>query len=168
MKRWILILGLLLGSCVTQATPTEEASLPTETLAAMETSAGSPQPAATKLPQQSATAQPGPVTLIALGDSLTQGDGDDTGLGYPGRLLKKVNIIRPDTTLLNLGQSGWSSDALIAGDLGLESQLTQAIQKQKQQPPQADIRLPCCGSAAMIFGISTNMETARSKASGMT
>ena len=127
MKRWILILGLLLGSCVTQATPTEEASLPTETLAAMETSAGSPQPAATKLPQQSATAQPGPITLITLGDSLTQGDGDDTGLGYPGRLLKKVNIIRPDTTLLNLGQSGWSSDALIAGDLGLESQLTQAI-----------------------------------------
>lgn len=126
MKRWILILGLLLGSCATQ--PAQEEALPsTEISAATKTPADRSQPTATKLPQANAAGQPGPVTLITLGDSLTLGDGDDTGLGYPGRLLKKINTIRPDTALLNLGQSGWSSDALIAGDLGLESQLTQAI-----------------------------------------
>jgi lysophospholipase L1-like esterase len=38
-----------------------------------------------------------------------------------------VNAVRPDSTLTNLGQSGWSSDALINGDQGLESQLTRAV-----------------------------------------
>lgn len=69
---------------------------------------------------------PGPLTMVALGDSLTQGDGDDNGLGYPGRLLALVNAVRPDSTITNLGQSGWNSDALIHGDQGLESQLDRA------------------------------------------
>jgi lysophospholipase L1-like esterase len=38
-----------------------------------------------------------------------------------------VNAVRPDSTLSNFGQSGWSSDALINGDQGLESQLTRAV-----------------------------------------
>jgi lysophospholipase L1-like esterase len=68
------------------------------------------------------------VTLVALGDSLTQGDGDDSGRGgYTGRLLEMVNAVRPESTLINLGQSGWSSDALINGDQGLENQLTRAV-----------------------------------------
>ncbi|HNH25694.1 MAG TPA: GDSL-type esterase/lipase family protein, partial [Anaerolineales bacterium] len=46
---------------------------------------------------------------------------------YPGRLLEMVNAVRPDSTLSNFGQSGWSSDALINGDQGLESQLTRAV-----------------------------------------
>lgn len=69
----------------------------------------------------------GPLTMVALGDSLTQGDGDESGLGYPGRLLALVNAIRPDSTITNLGQSGWNSDALINGDQGLESQLDRAV-----------------------------------------
>ena len=42
------------------------------------------------------------------------------------RLLDMVNAVRPDSTLVNLGQSGWSSDALINGDQVIESQLTRA------------------------------------------
>lgn len=69
----------------------------------------------------------GPVTLVALGDSLTQGDGDDSGRGYVGRLLDMVNAVRPGSSVVNLGQSGWSSDALINGDQGLSGQLGRAV-----------------------------------------
>jgi lysophospholipase L1-like esterase len=90
-------------------------------------------PQATQPPAEQASIPPitmfpsGPVTMVALGDSLTQGDGDDSGLGYPGRLLALVNAVRPDSTITNLGQSGWNSDALINGDQGLESQLDRAV-----------------------------------------
>jgi|GEM_PF-433095 len=69
----------------------------------------------------------GALALITLGDSLTQGDGDDRGVGYPGRLIGMIEDLRPGSTLLNLGQSGWSSDALITGDQGLEGQLARAL-----------------------------------------
>lgn len=76
----------------------------------------------------SSTLPAGPLTLVALGDSLTQGDGDDSDRsGYPGRLLEMVNATHPDSTITNYGQSGWNSDALINGDQGLESQLTRAV-----------------------------------------
>ena len=69
----------------------------------------------------------GSLTIVALGDSLTEGAEDDAGLGgYPARLLKMVETSRPGSTVLNLGQSGWNSDALINGDQGLPEQLTQA------------------------------------------
>lgn len=38
-----------------------------------------------------------------------------------------LNAVRPESTLINLGQSGWSSDALINGDQGMESQLARAV-----------------------------------------
>lgn len=69
----------------------------------------------------------GPISMIAIGDSLTQGDGDETGRGYPGRLITLVNEIRPGSTVTNFGQSGWNSDALIQGDQGLLGQLPRAI-----------------------------------------
>ncbi len=65
--------------------------------------------------------------MIAIGDSLTQGDGDETGRGYPGRVLEMINAIRPGSSITNFGQSGWSSDALINGDQGLPGQLTRAV-----------------------------------------
>jgi lysophospholipase L1-like esterase len=71
----------------------------------------------------------GALHLIAIGDSLTQGDGDDLGLGYPGRLLELMNQTNPNSTMVNLGQSGWNSDALIAGDQGLIGQLPRAIEE---------------------------------------
>ena len=55
-----------------------------------------------------------PITLVTLGDSLTEGDGDDgIGGGYPARLLSMLQSLYPGSTLNNLGISGDISDALI-------------------------------------------------------
>ena len=71
----------------------------------------------------------GAVTIVALGDSLTEGAEDNAELGgYPGRLIGMVQAVRPDSTMANFGHSGWSSDALINGDQGLLSELDQAEQ----------------------------------------
>lgn len=128
MKRLILVLSIMFGACsqTIQEVQTEspqslsDAPVVTEPVVVDKTTETEIPPAVSALPS-------GPVTLVALGDSLTAGDGDDAGLGYPGRLLDMVNSVRPDSTLVNLGQSGWSSDALINGDQGLESQLTRAV-----------------------------------------
>jgi lysophospholipase L1-like esterase len=70
----------------------------------------------------------GAIALVTLGDSLTEGAEDDRQAGgYPGRLLNMINAIRPGSTLLNVGHSGWSSDALINGDQGLPGELGQAV-----------------------------------------
>src|SRR5688500_14478788 len=59
----------------------------------------------------------GPVTVVALGDSLTAGDGDDSGQGYAGRLTEAIGAVpgRAGSTLVNLGQSGWDSTMLVDG-----------------------------------------------------
>lgn len=61
-----------------------------------------------------AGASAGPITFIALGDSLTQGDGDgEPGGGYPARLAIRLKAERPGSVVKNLGQSGWTTDDLI-------------------------------------------------------
>ncbi|MCC7117622.1 MAG: hypothetical protein IT310_03775 [Anaerolineales bacterium] len=112
MKKIILILTIVISAC--SATPTIIDSEPVTEAAPQSITPPTALPA-------------GPVTLVALGDSLTQGDGDDTGSGYPGRLIAMVNELRPDSDLTNFGQSGWNSDALINGDQGLPSQLDRAV-----------------------------------------
>lgn len=63
-----------------------------------------------------------------MGDSLTEGSGDEFERGgYPGRLIEKINRIRPGSVIINLGKSGWNSTALIRGDQGLPGQLGQAV-----------------------------------------
>ncbi len=130
MKKYILLFVLLLSACSFPSSAAPEPSIEegsetdtsqTEQPAPLEDNS----PAVTLPP--AAPLPAGPVHMVALGDSLTQGDGDDSGRGYPGRLLEMVNAIRSDSTLSNFGQSGWSSDALINGDQGLESQLTRAV-----------------------------------------
>lgn len=71
----------------------------------------------------------GSITLYALGDSLTAGDGDDSpqGGGYPRRLISQIQTPRPGSTATNLGQSGWTSENLINGFGGVPSQLDQAV-----------------------------------------
>ena len=81
--------------------------------------------------------------MIAIGDSLTQGDGDETGRGYPGRIIEMVNTIRPNSSITNFGQSGWSSDALIAGDQGLLGQLQRAVDEVQSATEQ--------GRASVVF-----------------
>jgi lysophospholipase L1-like esterase len=63
---------------------------------------------------------PGPVTLVALGDSLTAGEGDDSGIGYVGRLAESIGATpgREDPSIVNLGASGWDSTMMISGQDG--------------------------------------------------
>jgi lysophospholipase L1-like esterase len=133
MKLFILVLAILLTAC-SLAVPRD---VPQTDVPQLVTDV----PAMTQSPALDVTSTPpvdlppasalpaGPISMVALGDSLTQGDGDDSGRGYPGRVLNMVNAVRPGSTLTNLGQSGWNSDALINGDQGIESQLTRAVKQ---------------------------------------
>lgn len=129
MKKYILLFALFLSACnLPGSTPSTEPSNEETISKAPQTEDASQADSNPPVNIQPAAPLPaGPVHMVALGDSLTQGDGDDSGRGYPGRLLEMVNAIRPDSTLSNFGQSGWNSDALINGDQGLESQLTRAV-----------------------------------------
>jgi lysophospholipase L1-like esterase len=70
---------------------------------------------------------PGPLTIAALGDSLTEGQGGDAGAGgYPGRLAALIEPVRPGTHIDNFGHSGWSSSDVVDGQNGEPSELTQA------------------------------------------
>lgn len=69
-------------------------------------------------PGTAATLPDGPLTIVALGDSLTEGDGDDWQRGgYPSRLSDMINKVRPGSNMVNLGKSGWTSDQMIAEQL---------------------------------------------------
>ena len=135
MKRIYILTALFLSACLQEIPanwtpgPTVELALPTYVT---ETSVPTPvlliptvTPTIVYLPP--ATLPAGPISMIAVGDSLTQGDGDETGRGYPGRIIELVNAIRPGSTITNFGQSGWSSDALIAGDQGYLGQIHRAV-----------------------------------------
>ncbi len=70
----------------------------------------------------------GPITVVALGDSLTEGAGDDDAHGYPERLASWLETHgRAGSNVVNLGQSGWDSQQLIDGQDGQPSQLSQAV-----------------------------------------
>jgi lysophospholipase L1-like esterase len=135
MKRVYILTALLLSACLQEIPanwtpgPTMEIVRPTFVT---ETPVMTPTPLVptvtpTMVYLPASTLQAGPISMIAIGDSLTQGDGDETGRGYPGRILEKVSAIRPNSSITNFGQSGWSSDALINGDQGIPGQLTRAI-----------------------------------------
>jgi lysophospholipase L1-like esterase len=64
---------------------------------------------------------------VALGDSLTEGDGDDSGKGYSGRLIALIQKIRGGSQIANFGKSGWTSENLIKGHDGQPGQLKQAL-----------------------------------------
>ena len=129
------VILLLLSACSLPVTappapppPTVEAPLPrpvtpvppTPTLLPA-TPTALPSPGSSKLPA-------GPLTIVALGDSLTQGDGDESGLnGYPARLQKLLETQHPGTQILNLGKSGWTSADLINGVNGEAATLPQAL-----------------------------------------
>lgn len=87
----------------------------------------------------------GPIYLVTVGDDLTRGDGDESGRGYPGRVLELVSQIRPGSTVINFGQTGWTSDDLILGDEDFSGQLERAVGEVQSTAAQ---RLP---SVAMIW-----------------
>lgn len=143
MRRIIILTALFLTACL-QEVPTSftpqvvEITVPT---VVTDTPVVTPTPILPTLTPQPVYHPPaalpaGPISMIAIGDSLTQGDGDDIGLGYPGRLIGMVNGIRPNSSVTNFGQSGWSSDALINGDQGLPGQLERAAAEVKSAKEQ--------------------------------
>lgn len=91
------------------------------------------QPTSAPVPNQAPpNLRGGPVKIVTLGDSLTEGSGDESaeGGGYPFRLLSAVDSLRPGSSVLNLGHSGWSSTDLITGIDDVPSELEQAIAEQ--------------------------------------
>ena len=66
----------------------------------------------------------GPLTIVALGDSLTEGDGDveGEGGGFPARLQRSINEMRPGSRVINLGKSGWTSAQMVEGQLPIALQ----------------------------------------------
>jgi len=134
MKHTLIILSILLVAC-TQEIPSDFTPIPPADFSAptsTESPASNPITQATATPEPikfppAAPLPPGPISMIAIGDSLTEGDGDESGRGYPGRLLALVNEIRVGSTITNFGRSGWNSNALIDGDQGLLGQLPRAV-----------------------------------------
>lgn len=54
------------------------------------------------------------LTVVAMGDSLTEGIGDTPGMGgFPARLEKLIEDVRPGVQVVNLGRSGWTSSQLL-------------------------------------------------------
>lgn len=97
-------------------------------------------PTATDAPADTATAgngtiapvtelADGPVTVVSLGDSLTAGEGDEDGLGFPGDLTALIDAApgRSGSTLVNLGMSGWDSTMMVEGGWNGPSQLDAAV-----------------------------------------
>lgn len=136
----LLILALTACSIPAEPSPTAEGIPPAEEPAAVnEEPAPEGQPA-TEAPTpggESPPAEPlpqgqplpdGPITLVTLGDSLTEGTGDyDRGDGYPGRLIEMLQATRPGSSVFNYGISGWNTDMLIHGEGDLPSQLQQGL-----------------------------------------
>lgn len=103
-----------------------QTSPPTRTPAPSATATQTATPSPTPTPTATALAS-GAATLTTLGDSLTEGDGDDSGRGgFPGRLLPLLQARRPGSAVTNLGHSGWDSEMLIDGYEGQPSQLDTA------------------------------------------
>jgi len=91
------------------------------------------------------------LSVVSLGDSLTQGDGDGhTGLGgYPPRLQTLIEALHPGSQVLNLGRSGWASADLINGLKWLSSNSIKLL------PPPTGRKSRLFGLAPTICGIFT-------------
>lgn len=126
--RYVLFLMIFLSAC-RQEIPSD-AAMPVVTSVVSTSTAVLPTPVSvtpTAVFFPAGALASGPVNIITIGDDLTRGDGDDTGRGYPGRLLELVSQIRPDSSVANFGQTGWTSDDLIRGDADFSGQLERAI-----------------------------------------
>ncbi len=130
------LISVLIVSCATPATPiasqpTAFNTVPPPTAALPTRSTNLTSAPATSAPQQTtasvAKLPAGAIKIVALGDSLTEGDGDESGKGYPGRLIALIQKVRAGSQIANFGKSGWTSENLIKGHDGQPSQLKQAL-----------------------------------------
>lgn len=109
----------------------------------------------------------GPVTVVALGDSLTAGEGDDAGQGFVGRLTETIgaNPGRAGSTLVNLGQSGWTSTMLVDGQDGVPAQLQQAVDSVREATAGAVVLAPVLiGSNDLWYAYENSVEEPTSSA----
>lgn len=78
---------------------------------------------------------PGPISVIALGDSLTAGEGDDSGVGFVGYLTQSIAATpgRADSYVSNYGASGWTSQMMVdgEGEGGAPGELGAAVEQVK-------------------------------------
>ena len=142
--RWLLAVFLLFacacsisGRATPMPTSVEDNAPVSETDAPPDAEPASEEPTVAEAPTQApAAANPlpaGALSIVSLGDSLTQGDGDETGLGgYPPRLQTLIEAVRPGSQVLNLGRSGWASIDVINGLNGDPSQLDAALAAKPQ------------------------------------
>jgi lysophospholipase L1-like esterase len=110
--------ALLLSICLLTACATTR-------LAIVPTS--SPAPTSTPMPTPTSTL---PLLIVTLGDSLTQGDKDESsqGGGWPRRLLPLMQQVRPQTRIVNLAQPGWTLRDLLKGVGDAPNQIDRAVQ----------------------------------------
>jgi lysophospholipase L1-like esterase len=138
----LIVLLALLCACAAPPRPTLSVPAPAD-----DSQPAAPEPATASptlpsdsptLPSDSATPTPktapptkilsGALSIVALGDSLTQGDGDESGQGgYPNRLAQRIEAQHPGVTVLNLGRSGWTSKDLLEGVNGEAAIVPQAL-----------------------------------------
>lgn len=114
------VVAVLVAAALTASSKNDPASTSSPTTAP----ANAPAGAVTPLP-------PGPITLVALGDSLTEGAGDTDGEGggYPTRLRRALDERgRSGSIVENLGLSGWSSTQVLEGQDDQPAQLPKALQ----------------------------------------
>jgi len=72
-----------------------------------------------------------PITLVTLGDSLTEGDKDDSidGGGWPRRIRSILATQRPGSQVINFARAGWTSTDLLRGAYGESNQIDRAVDK---------------------------------------
>ena len=114
-------------SAASASPTTDSATEPSDSSAPSSTD--SPTTGATRSRASGGELAAGPVTYIALGDSLTAGDGDDTYQGYVGVIAAAIGAVpgREDVSLNNLGASGWDSTMMVDGQDDAPGQLGQAV-----------------------------------------
>jgi len=71
----------------------------------------------------------GPITIVTLGDSLTEGDRDDSneGGGWPRRLRSAIAAQRPGAQVINVARAGWTSSDLLYSANGEPNQIERAV-----------------------------------------
>lgn len=85
--------------------------------------------AAPMTPMPTPTQDVDPITIVTLGDSLTEGDKDDSkdGGGWPRRIRSILAAQRPGSRVINFARAGWTSTDLLRGANGEPNQIDRAV-----------------------------------------
>ena len=102
----------------------------------------------TPMPTSAPTVDVDPITLVTLGDSLTEGDKDDSrdGGGWPRRIRSILATQRPGSQVVNFARAGWTSTDILSGANGEPNQLDRAV----------DTLRRASGATAATIWIGTN------------